>query len=623
MLKSLRKSANSIFIKALLIALAAMFVVWGVGDVLRGSSVQTVATVGGQDVTQQEYQSLYERFLNDYQLQLGKQLSEEQINLFGIRKQALNNLIERKLITQKISDVGLTVGDNAVKEQLAKNSLFHNENGKFDRNVLQAVLSRYGLSESGFIESVTDDINKEIFFDALAVAPATLAMQGNFLYQYYHEKRKADLIVLSPTLIKESDIGEPEETQLVKFYQENQEVFRVPEYRAISYLTFDMHNIAKPDVSDEEVLAEYEAQKDRFLVPNSRSVEQFLYESKEEAEKDFLSLKENQESKVAEQTDLGGVTEGSLPDVMAKAIFALNEGEYSQPVNSALGWHVFHVTKISESYIQPFDEVKTVLLNELEEKKRLIQFYSLINDIEDDLAAGVTLEEIAKKYDLTTHSIASLDRSGKGKNDQLIEDLPEKGTFLELSFSLTAGEESPLTMLNDNETHLLLRVNEVAPERIKALDEMKGAAIAMWKRDEKERLLKELAQKTYKQLEDGKKAISDVAKNLGVEVKAQQSFERPSDSLPVLFNDPSGDTALRVDLFSLKVGQATKPYKDQHGRYTLAKLVKVEAPAKVKQDEMDELEQSIKDDIVDEILDQFSRHMHEAYPIKVNSNATQ
>lgn len=613
MLKALRNGANTFAIKLLLIALAAMFVAWGIGDVLRGiSSEQSVVTVGGKEISAADYNSILRRVIRNYEQRMGTSLSDAQISAFGIRNQVLNEMIESELISQKIRDIKLSVGNKTIRGELIGNRAFHNEEGKFDQAVFRTVLARHGLNESQFIFSMKDDISKEILFDALAVAPVEVHDQSKLLYKYKNEKRFADVVTLPLSLIKDKDIGEAEESQLVQFYQENQKLFEVPEFRSVSYTIFDFDSVEKVDVSEEEILAEYEAQKDLFRVAEQRKVTQYLFDSEDLAKEIYSKEKSKDKLSKGEMRDLGNITEESLPPEMASSIFALEENVYSEPIESPLGWHVFYVSEIIKPYVKSLSEVKDSLAEELKQNKKMTSFYELVNQIEDELAAGVVLEDIAKKFDLITHNIAAIDNLGNGKSGNQIKSLPEADILVPLAFSVDQGIESPLTILSDNKTYLLLRVNDITEERIKALDEVKGVVISMWKKEAKKLKLKEVANNFADSArKDG--SFNVIASDLGLKINKSQKFDRPEKSSSIFLSN--GVQGMKEEIFSINKGEITSAYMNEKNEYQVARLNKIEQVNKIDEEGIISLKQDIRDDIVNELLLQYSAKLHKEYPV--------
>ena len=69
------------------------FVIWGVGDMLRGFTSTTVASVGSTKITQQEFRDSYQRTLQQYQRRLRQPITNEQARAIGLDNEVLQRLI--------------------------------------------------------------------------------------------------------------------------------------------------------------------------------------------------------------------------------------------------------------------------------------------------------------------------------------------------------------------------------------------------------------------------------------------------------------------------------------------------------------------------------------------------
>src|ERR1700692_3347991 len=69
------------------------FVIWGVGDMLRGFTSDKVASVGGESVTAQQFQSEMQNLLYRYQRQSKVPLTNAQARALGLDMQVLRRLL--------------------------------------------------------------------------------------------------------------------------------------------------------------------------------------------------------------------------------------------------------------------------------------------------------------------------------------------------------------------------------------------------------------------------------------------------------------------------------------------------------------------------------------------------
>ena len=127
-------------------------------------------------------------------------------------------------------------------------------------------------------------------------------------------------------------------------------------------------------------------------------------------------------------TDLGMVTKADIIDpAIADAAFALKPGEVSAPVKGKFGTALLEVGKIEPGTQKTYEEVAPEIKRGLAEAKAKTQIGDLRDKIEDERAAGSTLEETAKKFGLTARTIDAVDRSGLAPDGKPVADAADAG----------------------------------------------------------------------------------------------------------------------------------------------------------------------------------------------------
>lgn len=618
MLEAMRKGAQNIFVKAFLLLLASTFVLWGVGDMFRGRTQTIVASVGDIAISNVQFSNALRRETSRYQQALGRALTEEQIEQFGIRRRVLNQLINSRLAMLRTDGLGLKVGDSAVKEQLINNGVFFNEDGQFSKENFSTVLRASGISEENYISSVKQDTAIQLLLDTLITPPEAFDVQAQALFNYRNEQRLADLLALSPDRVQK--VEDPVETDLVQFYQENSRLFSMPEYREVTYFTFGLDNIkGSLKIDDEELRAQYQADIERYKVPEARDVDQYVFETEVAAIQGQQKLLAGEKLAGVEKVSMGMVTEDGLLEGVQEAVFTAEKGEYTAPVQSSLGWHVFIVNDIIDPRVKPFPEVKEAIAEEMMESQAGEEFEKFVNQIEDTLAEGKTMEEVAKQYDFILHKVNAVDANGRGTTEKELVDLPEKDVFLPLVFEQDAKTVSPLTFLSNDTSYLVARVDSITPQRVKALDEVQGNVITLWKEKRKQEKLFEMASVVAQKLGEGQEP-KKLAKELKLTLKEKQVIRRPAGGQSFVAVGEAGEpVGLAQELFTLREGQNTKAYRAADGSFVVGVLRGINpAQADDASSEMAQIQESLKESFADDILAQYNDYLRSKIKVTIN-----
>jgi len=621
MLELMRKFSQTFVVKLLLFILALAFVIWGIGDVLRHSNKQTVATVAGRDISYTQYHQMLEQYVAQLREMYGNQFGVEHLQQMGMDREILERMIGDQLLEKRVEDLHVGVGDDIVQALVMTNENFFNPEGKFDADLFARILHKNGMTEQRYITALHKQQGARLFLSAFISPPLVADMQIRPLFAHRYEQREADVLVL--TAEGEAITGDPTDTQLVQFYNDHAGQFVVPELREVSYIQFDQKVISGIDpVGDDAVAVEYENRKSDFVVGAMWVLDQYVYDNEETAKQTYEALLRHEE--VKGRVTLGSVSRESLPAELQEQVFALKKGEMSKPIKSPLGWHIFIVNDVLPETVKPLEAVKEQLRQELMEARHADAFYQWMSGVENDLSSGMNLEEVAKKFNLTIHRLEAMDARGIDEKGQKIKDLPDPGIFLPLVFKLDASTESGVTVLSDNQTYVSVRVDKVMPSRSKALDEVKGYATQLWKEEEQSKKLRTTAEQLARQLQTDKTTIEEAAHGAGIKFYPAKMVKR-SD------NPPLNSTKKQIypadwleQLFTLKTGETTNAYIMSDGSYVIGNVRAVVQADKNKEAGLaNVVRDHLAKDYVDEIMAQYMNYLKTIYKVERNETLLQ
>ncbi len=110
MLNLMRKNAGTWLIKILLGAIVLVFVFWGVGS-FRDRAVGRVAIVNGEPIMVEEYNEAYNRLLEQIKQRYGNRLNDEMLKMLQVKKQTMDQLIEKRLLLSEAKRLNFKVSD--------------------------------------------------------------------------------------------------------------------------------------------------------------------------------------------------------------------------------------------------------------------------------------------------------------------------------------------------------------------------------------------------------------------------------------------------------------------------------------------------------------------------------
>jgi len=625
MLIRMRSVVAKVLVFGLFTLLILSFAVWGIGDIFyRSDRITAVAEVGDLEIDQREFSRDLSREMSRLQQRLGTRLSLEQASALGIVEQTLQKLVTGALLDAQAADMGLTVTEQQVLDQITADSSFHNAQGSFDRNRFAQVLRSNNLSEGEYLQSLRSDVQRRQLTRPLLGAGTAPKALAETIRAYLGEKRSAEVVEVSVASVPEP--AGPDDAVLATFHQENSQLFMAPQTRAVTYV-----ELSPEDLMDEVAISEDEAREaletriEEFVDPERRQVRQLVFADQDAAKTAHQALVEGRSFEtVAEETlgaapvDLGLMSraeiEAQLPD-LAEAAFALAEGHVSEPVSSPFGWHILQVGEIRAGGDPSFEAARDRVVETLQRERAIESIVSIANQLDDQLAGGATLEEVAASLDLPLRKIPAIDAAGNDADGSRIDDLPGRTRFLATMAETVDGQDSLLTEADDG-GYFILRVDSVTPSALRPLAEVRAQAIEEWKRRERERLAGERADALLERAKAGE-TLQQLAEAEGLAVETLGPYER-------FASDPDGGAtrALVETLFELEP-EALSTAEAPDGVY-LVKLTAVEpAPSEGAAERAKQVREQLAQQLQNELFAAFTESLRREHPVKVNRGLIQ
>jgi peptidyl-prolyl cis-trans isomerase D len=557
MLRGLHKASSTWLGKAVMAAvmgvIAISFAIWGIGDIFRGFGRNAVATIGGTEISIEQFRQFYNDRLQQLGRQAGRPITPDEARARGLDRQLLAQLVAETTIDEQAKQLRLGIDNAEIAKRITSDPSFRGANGQFDRQRFEQIIRQAGFSESRFIEEQRRSMLRRQLAQSVTgdlKVPATALAALN---QYQNEKRQIEYVALEAAQAGDAPAPTPE--VLNKFFDERKTLFRAPEYRNITLLSLAPSDLAKPDaVTDSDAKAYFEQHKDSYGKPEKREVRQIVFQKPEEAADareritkgaKFDDIAKERQLKESD-TDLGMVAKSDIIDpAVADAAFSLKPGETSAPVKGRFGTVLLQVGKIEPGEEKTYEQVAAQIKREMAESRAKSDVGNLRDKIEDERAAGSTLAETAKKLGIKSVSIESVDRSGRGLDGKPVTGLPQTPNVISAAFASDVGVDTdPLQLPGGG--YLYYDVTGVTPSRERPLEEVKDQVTARWRDDEIAKRLQAKADDLVGKLKAGT-SFAQAASEAGLNVQTAKDLQRgksggfiPAKTIEAVFRTPKG-----------------------------------------------------------------------------------
>jgi peptidyl-prolyl cis-trans isomerase D len=619
-LDTLRKGAGGVIGGIFVLLLVASFAIWFPAGWFHGSGSEDLITVGDTKIGPREYMRTQQDVLRAMSAQAGRSLSLQEARAMGLDSRVLERLIGGAAVDNHARELGLNVSDAFLLDQIMQDPNFKDATGNFNPVAFQQALHNMGLTEQGFHASQREtNLRRQILTTVGKVvnAPEVLV---DALNRYNGETRTLRYVLVSQEAA--GPVGDPTEDDLKRYYDNHHAKFTQPEYRKAGVLAVTPETVKEEvNITDQDLHAAYEASKDTLGKPEKRHVQQIAFpdmaaataaHDKIQSGTDFVQVAKDQGLTEAD-IDLGMVTRSQLADpAVANAAFSLELNKVSEPVTGKLGTVVLlRVTEIDPGKTPTFDEAKADLEKKLLKERASGAIFALHDKIEDELAAGTKLSEVADKLKLNYQVIDQVDRTGR-KPDGSTVTLPAQNQVLNAIFATDVGVENDPIDAKD-EGVIWYEVLGIVPEQLRPFDKVKDEVAKDWRDDGERTKVAKYAQDLVNSLNGGK-TLEDVAKDLNVEVLTSDPLKRDSMAVYIL-------PAAVQQAFTLPEGGfGSAPSGIGEGRIVF-KVDKVTPPAPVDEKDAARLRSQIKFLIGDDIIAEYFAALENRYGVTVNQKA--
>ncbi len=617
MLQTMRHWAQHWFLKGLMLFLVISFAIWGIGDIFRGNPLQrTVAKSGSVSLSVQALDKQFEDELAHARQMLGPDLTAQQARQIGILDNTLQNMIARAGLDQMIAKQGIDVPDSAVLDMLAAQPQLRDKDGKFNSDLFHRLLDQTHLSEHAFLIQTRQDLARKQLLNPITEINSLPHTITDNVYKARGQKRILEVISLKNDSI--SDTTTPDDKALEDFYHKNPDKFTAPEYRAITLAKLSTDDVAKDiAVSDDELKKAYADKAAELTMPEQRDVLQVVLQDEVKAQDLAKEAGASHDLKAAakkigyEVVPLNDLTEKTILPELTASVFALSQGQVSTPIKSSLGWHVVQLTKITPGGKLDFDAAKQQLGDEIKRDRATEVTTHTLNQLDDALAAGHSLEDIADSLRLRLIKIPAIDTAGKLSDGKDPQELPSKDDVLKTAFGQGSGETSPV--IDDrNGNFIVVRTDEITPSQVRPLDAIKEQVAIEWRAGDQAKKAEDQAQTIASSLREGKTA-SSFAAHSGVDVRLSKPISLLGDS------DPGLPTSLLPQILLMKKGDViTEKLPDHQLILRLTEIDDVD-PAS---DEtgLHKVSDQLTSQIPAELTDEFARYLRIIFPVEIDQS---
>ena len=560
MLSLFRRFLSTWAARAFFLVLIASFGLWGFADVVRNVGRDSaVATVGDRKIEAPEFQEAMRTQLAQVSRMLGGKTEPTPAIRQAVAGQVLDRLVVQAAIQNEVSRLGLVVPDEALRAAVFDIPAFRGAGGTFDRARFEAVLRNNNLTEPRFLDLMRSDLGQRQLMEAVQVGAAPPEVLTAQVFAFQRETRVAQYVELPFAAAAEPPA--PSEADLQRAYDNNGDRYSAPEFRRVKAVILSPDTVARDiEVPDADISAYYEQHKAEYVSPEKRSVEVVVAQDETRAKDlaaawiagaDWDAVQKAAAAVGASAASLDDATPAEFPaPELGQAVFAAPAETVTGPIQSALGWQVFRVTKVSAGSERPLTQAADEIRVKLARERALDQVYARANKLEDALSASGSLDDLAA--DLGVAAVTgTLDAQGDtpaGQPAPIPGSPALKQALVTAAFALAKNEPARMSEGPD-QSYFAVAVEDITPAARKPFAAVEAQLREDWEHDARRKEQERAAAKLLTTAQAGSN-LDDAATVAGLRLARTSPMARaqPTPGVPTEMTEP---------LFSLKPGETT------------------------------------------------------------------
>ena len=436
MISFLRERLQGIVAFSFLGIVALTFAFLGLPTFAQSFTNNDYAKIGNYGISQSEYFRTRSQIEQNIRDQFGQQIDLNPLSSF-IEEQAKTSLIEKYSIIKFFDELNIKIPTNYIETELSRNEAFQID-GDFDQEAFKNYLINFNLSKEQLIRDYSSDLKLNL---SVALLDSLVNVFDSTLEQYLDlltEKRTIKFVSLDTSNVLID--YQPENQQLLEYYDSNSNEFLVPEKISFNVIDLDKEAL-EISVSETELKNAYDLYLQNIPDGEKRVSHAMIIRGNYEDEESFnekVLLAEDalgkqsfedvvqnfsdDEGTLEENGDLGFTDGEVFPEEFESVIAALSKGDISEKIFYEGNVHFLKITDVSGVEIEEFSEKSDELLREIKD----IKFEDAIMNIQRSITgSNISLEQLEEQFKTTATLFQELPRGESGydsENENLIFD---------------------------------------------------------------------------------------------------------------------------------------------------------------------------------------------------------
>jgi peptidyl-prolyl cis-trans isomerase D len=541
MLQNIRKHTQGTTAKIVVGLIVISFAFFGIESILLSGGGNEIADVNGEPIYPEELQQALDTQKRRLVAMMGEQIDPAILDDDRLRPQALEALINRKLLMQSAAAMKMTISESEIGAVVGSMEQFKVD-GVFSPELYKSVLASAGYTPGYFKQSLRDDLLLSQLRSGLVgsefVTPSELELNTRVISE------QRDLRYFTIPVEEYASNSPVTEAQVETYYNAHQEDFRTPESVDVDYIELTIDDFRQP-VEESAIQEAYKLATEEAQFKAQNRVSHILFEAGDEAKKKerleqaqaklsagvaFADVAKEFSQDVGSADkggDLGYSSGDTFPEPMEASIAKLEPGVVSSPVETDAGIHLIMVTERKNGEQPSFENMRQQLQEQIQTDEARVVLLRTAESLKDLAFNAEDLGYPAKELDLFVKQVDAVTRT---QNQGLFSN----PALTEAAFSedvIATGNNSEVIEL-EGDRYVVLRVRKHNVPEVKPLSSVRDEVVAAVAGEAARAAVVAESNATLERLRSGR-SMDELASSHGYPLKVELGVDRRNTKVPV------------------------------------------------------------------------------------------
>ena len=350
MLGSVRNFSSSPYAKIFLGIVILPFVFWGMGPVFQGGKQNTIAEIGDEKISTQEFVNY---------VKYNAPSSESETFDKNLIEKLLSTFIGEKIIALEIKNHNIKLSENSLSEIIKNDETFKRDN-KFSRTEYEKFLVKNGISAVMLETNISNQVKRDQLFDFIGRGIVPSKFLINIAYDKINQKRNIEVINLNDIFEKKLNFSE---NQIETYYNQNKDTYKEI-HKSIKFIKLNPKNLTGNDEFDDLFFQKIDEIDDLIVEGSNLDFLLNRFNLQSATSLTFSELDQNKDSEADADSD--------FPKELIKKVLAINEIEPTILIEHKNKYFIVEIIKTEniQREIADLSVKNEILLNLKKQTKR-------------------------------------------------------------------------------------------------------------------------------------------------------------------------------------------------------------------------------------------------------------